>query len=335
MAAIPTLASISDALQDCGDSHASQWLRYLHRTADLVNLSFSTERESMFNHVLRDHGVVSGMPYLTFECLSAPAAQKPFCDPRMDNTIKLRALYLGQCVHSVILSTPLLTYLSNDCGFRICEYDIHVSPKVATWCTNKKEYNNWPLHSVLFLAPSFLPTTATASDPFKDPGMILDPSSSQMGFEETISCAKKYFRDKFESFEGHSSRPLGSHLSRFKADLLTSPSSMHDHYAQFRQEISLRAICNVLYEEVEQRMGGAKAVINLEEPEWKRFLEALGLRLEHEMGQLRTQLDNIEFAGCEEDMEYRGRQLMSQYDKEGYRNMIAPVPGVILSSDRR
>ncbi|KAF9734254.1 hypothetical protein PMIN06_003068 [Paraphaeosphaeria minitans] len=332
MADMPTPMGIFGALWGSGDrSRGTQWMQFLSRIAELINLSFSTEREAMFNYRLVKSEYAKGVHNITLEPLSAPAAHKPFCDAEVDNPTKLQALYLSQCVHSVILSTPLLAYLSSHCDIRVREYDIYIDPRVFTNCTNTSTRNHDPLHSVLFVSPPFLPVTATGSCPFKDPGMILDPSAHQMGFEETFQCAENYLSTKFNyRKKGHKSNPLGSHLNRFK--VLFSPLSLYKNNPEFRHGISLRAICNVLYEEIE-RMGEPRAVVSLEAAEWGRFFDALRVRLKRELRQLRVQLDDVQFAVLRtEYAEDRGRELMNQDDKDGYRNMMAlasdPYPQV-------
>ncbi|KAK7182447.1 hypothetical protein DPSP01_013282 [Paraphaeosphaeria sporulosa] len=325
MPVTPTPKGIIEALRSCGDKgRAKQWLQFLSRIAEVVNLLFSTEREVMFNHRFIKGEYAKGVHNLTYERPSAPAARNPFCDAGVDNTTKLQALYFGQCVHSVILSTPLLVYLSSDCDIRVREYDIYVNPQVITRSTNTGTLNNFPVHSIFFVAPSFLPVAAIGFDPSKDPGMILDPSARQMGFKETISCAANYFSNKFNSRrEGHRSRPLGTHLNRIKAGLLNSPPSFCNNNSEFRQEISLRVICNAVYEEIE-RWGGPRVVVSLEAAVWEHFFDTLRARLERDLRQLRVRVDDLEFAGLRiEDMEDRAKDLMSQYYQGGYRNMMA------------
>ncbi|KAJ4359949.1 uncharacterized protein N0V89_000508 [Didymosphaeria variabile] len=310
MAAFPCPRSIFSILERVEEGPALRWLQDASRTANLIDTVFSVEREATYNHVLRSFEILNGVHVFTLEPASAPAGREPFCDAQVEEAVKLQALYFSQCTRAVKLSTPVLAYLRRE---------------VHTYCRNLNVLNGEPLHSVLFISPSFTPSSASLIDPFRDAGMIIDPSAHQMGFQETISCAAEYIRDKFNIWEGHSVVPLGSHLREFQVDFLRYHRSLDEYNCEFRLEVSIRVICNILFRQLEDK-GGARAIMDLEQREWGQFLEGLRLRLEEGLRRLRAQLDGIDFSTLsEEDRHDQEEELMSLHNKEGYIRMMALV----------
>ncbi|KAL1594290.1 hypothetical protein SLS60_010047 [Paraconiothyrium brasiliense] len=315
--------SISSVLEGVEGGSASRWLQGASRTANLIDIVFSTEREIMYNSVLRDIKIVERVHEVALEPTSAPAGQEPFCDAHVQEAVKLEALYFSQCIHAVMLSTPLLAYMRRDCRFRVREYNAHIISEVRTYCRNLRMFNDDPLHSVLLISPSFIPSSATPRDPFRDAGMIIDPSTRQMGFQETISCAADYVRDKFNIRKGHPVAELGSHLNEFQVDFLGYHRSLEEYNCHFRLEASIRVICNILFRELEDT-GGARAVMDLEEEKWTQFLKILRLQLEEGLRRLRAQLDGIDFSTLSEaDKHDVEQELMSLHNSEGYVRMMA------------
>jgi hypothetical protein len=202
---------------------------------------------------------------------------------------------------------------------------MYVKPKLPTYSENLGQISSDSLHSVLFLSPSFVPSCATAIDPFKDPGVIIDPSAAQMGFEEIFSCAAEYLREKLDPHPYNSSSPLGFHLGMFHDRVGKVRPSLNDYNDDFQHEVTMRAICNTIFRQIEYE-GGPRAIMDLHEHSWKPFLAELRWLLQRELVQLRAQLDGIIFSTLsEEERKDQGEELMSLYDQEGYTKMMALV----------
>jgi hypothetical protein len=101
-----------NSLLGCDKKLASRWPQDSLRAAELANLVFSVERETMYSYRLHKAILGHRMHRFTYEPLSAPASRQMFCDAQTDNKIKNEALHFNHCTLAVMLGAPLLAYLS-------------------------------------------------------------------------------------------------------------------------------------------------------------------------------------------------------------------------------
>jgi hypothetical protein len=112
MMSTPTPPSIHNALSGYDKKLTSCWLQDASRAAELADVVFSVERETMYIHRLIKTSFDNGKRIFTFEPVSAPASRQPFCDAQMDSTIRKQALYFNHCTLAVMIGAPFLAYLS-------------------------------------------------------------------------------------------------------------------------------------------------------------------------------------------------------------------------------
>lgn len=106
---------IEEALRSADNQEAAKVCRKdAHRASELADLIFTTERETMYVHVLVYTDNRDGERRLAMDQISRAA--QPFCDDGIPEEIKLQALHLDYCTHALILNTGLLAFLKEGNG---------------------------------------------------------------------------------------------------------------------------------------------------------------------------------------------------------------------------
>ncbi|KAF2443130.1 hypothetical protein P171DRAFT_487084 [Karstenula rhodostoma CBS 690.94] len=249
-----------------------RWVRAIGRISELHYLLLSIDCQrgnlALFDYKLSDDNEGQKREFLYQE--REPG--EPFCKPEVPEDIKLCAQYLNHCVHSLVLGTSLMAYLSKDGHMRVKERHILVNPHIYvrashTW-TDSEDDNEQVYHSVFFVAP---PSATRRQDPFDEDGIILDPSGMQFGFGEIVDTASNYLAKKAQPTSLDPDRYRGRLGDKFKNhldELVNSSGRALD--AVIRTQASLLAVINVLFPELD-RIYGFAGLIEADREAWKGF----------------------------------------------------------------
>ncbi|KAF1964293.1 hypothetical protein BU23DRAFT_575819 [Bimuria novae-zelandiae CBS 107.79] len=307
-----------------------RWLRFADRVAQLHYVVFTTERDTMWLNKLVNSQItlIGGVRLFEFQFVDVPASETTFCSDSVDEETRQQALHLNQCCHTICLATPLLAYMNIQGAFRIKEYNISITAglRIASMTISRStftalRFNNGPLHSVLLLAPKFLPAAKPDDGPFAEAGIISDPSFKQMGFKESTQEAKDYLLKLDNIKKGHGAAEFGDGFKNFLS-YSADPSEDIRFYGMWRHT-AICVICNVLYPILED-LGGPKGFEDLRKQEWEDLKQKLSVQLREKLNELRSELDNILYPIEDPAWEQNLTELLKQREKgREYREMIA------------